>query len=191
MKAPLKYCRNDSSPICSVGAAVGQILASESAFFSGRGRGSNSVGGRGNPRPRGDDQNFDPGRYHPKLDRSNLKLDEKKINAKKDGAVMICDFCGSFLHLWKDCRDRKEDRESRKFKTYVNFQEVDEDGHEQEEDDAYAYDDDEITSDSEAFIITIFQMTFMSHVRGTLWKLRVAVYGLGEAGKEWYESISD
>ena len=86
-------------------------------------------------------------------------------------------------------RDRKEDRESRKFKTYVNFQEVDEDGHEQEEDDAYAYDDDEITSDSEAFIITIFQMTFMSHVRGTLWKLRVAVYGLGEAGKEWYETI--
>ena len=118
-KAPLKYCRNDSSPICSVGAAVGQILAPESAFFSGRGRGSNSFRGRGNPRPRGDDQNFDQGRYHPKLDRSNLKLDGKKINSKKDGAVMICDFCGSFLHLWKDCRDRKEDRESRKVKTYA------------------------------------------------------------------------
>ena len=29
------------------------------------------------------------------------------------------------------------------------------------------------------------------HVEGTLWKLRVAVYGLGEAGKEWYETISD
>ena len=28
------------------------------------------------------------------------------------------------------------------------------------------------------------------HVEGTLWKLRVAVYGLGEAGKEWYETIS-
>ena len=27
------------------------------------------------------------------------------------------------------------------------------------------------------------------HVRGTLWKLRVAVYGLGEAGKKWYEAI--
>ena len=28
------------------------------------------------------------------------------------------------------------------------------------------------------------------HVEGTLWKLRVSVYGLGEAGKEWYEIIS-
>ena len=28
------------------------------------------------------------------------------------------------------------------------------------------------------------------HVEGTLWKLRVAVYGLGDAGKEWYETIS-
>ena len=27
------------------------------------------------------------------------------------------------------------------------------------------------------------------HVEGTLWKLREAVYGLGEAGKEWYETI--
>ena len=28
------------------------------------------------------------------------------------------------------------------------------------------------------------------HVEGTLWKLRVAVYGLGEAGKYWYETIA-
>ena len=27
-------------------------------------------------------------------------------------------------------------------------------------------------------------------MEGTLWKLRVAIYALGEAGKEWYETIS-
>ena len=26
--------------------------------------------------------------------------------------------------------------------------------------------------------------------KGTLWKLSLAIYGLGEAGKEWYETIS-
>ena len=65
---------------------------------------------------------------------------------------MTCDFCGSFLHLWKECRDRKEERESRKFKTYANTEEDNEDGHEQEKDNAYAYHDDKVTSDSEAFI---------------------------------------
>ena len=109
-KALLKYCGNDSSPSCSAGAAAGPILAPESTFFSGRGRGFNNFQGRGRPRPRGDDHNFDPDRYHPKLDRSNLKLDGKKVNAKKDGVVMTCDFCGSFLHLWKDCRDRQKHR---------------------------------------------------------------------------------
>ena len=106
-KALLKYCGNDSSPSCSLGAAVGPILAPESAFFSGTGRGSNSFRRRGNPRPRGDGQNFDPDRQHPKWDRPNLKLDGKKVNPKKDGLVMTCDFCGLFLHLWKDCRDRQ------------------------------------------------------------------------------------
>ena len=124
-KALLKYCGNDSSPLGSGGAAAGQILAPESTFFSGRDRGFNSFRGRGRSRPRGDDHNFDPDRYHPKLDRSNLKLDGKKVNAKKDGLVMTCDFCGSFLHLWKDCRDRQEHRETRKFKTYANIEEFD------------------------------------------------------------------
>ena len=94
--------------------------------------------------------NFDPDRYHPKLDRSNLKLNGKKVNAKKNGVVMTCNFCGSFLHLWKDCRDRKEHRETRKFRTYATTEEFDEEGDEQEGEEAY-YDDD-VTSDSEAFI---------------------------------------
>ena len=149
-KAILKYCGNDSSRTCSARAAVRRIPTPEFAFFSGRGRGSNTFRGRGNPRPRGDDQNFDPGRYHPKLDRSNLELDGKKINAKKDGIVMTCDFCGSFLYLWKECRDRKEERESRKFKTYANTEEVKEDEH--GKDDAYAHLDDKVSSYSEAFI---------------------------------------
>ena len=63
---------------------------------------------------------------------------------------MTCDFCGSFLHLWKDCRDRKEHRESRNSKTCANVEEFDED--EQEEDDAHAYHDNEVTPESEAFI---------------------------------------
>ena len=127
------------------------LLAPESTFFSGRGKGFNSFQGRGNSRPRGDDQNFDPDRYHPKLDRSNQKLDGNKINAKKDGIVMTCDYCGSFLHLWKKSRDIKEHRELRKFKTYANVEEFDKDEHEQEEDDANAYHDVEVTPESEAF----------------------------------------
>ena len=102
-KALLKYCGNDSSSSCLVGAAVGPNLDPESIFFTGRGRGLNRLRGRGNPRPRGDDQNFDPDRYHPKFERSNLDLDGKKINAKKNGAVLTCNFCVAFLHLWKDC----------------------------------------------------------------------------------------
>ena len=74
-KALLKYCGNDSSPSCSTGAAAGPILALESAFFSGRDRVFNSFRARGRSRPKGDDHNFDPDRYHPKLDRSNLMLD--------------------------------------------------------------------------------------------------------------------
>ena len=88
---------------------------------------------RGRQRPREDDHNFDPDRYHPKLDRSNLKLDGKKVSAKKNGVVMTCDYCGSFLHLWKDCRDGQERRESRKFRMYATTEEFDEDGYEQED----------------------------------------------------------
>ena len=107
---------------------------------------------RGNPRPRGDDQHFDPDEYHPKLDRSNLRLVGKKGNTKNDGLIMTCDFCGSFLHLWKDCRDRQEQRETRKFRTYANTKEFDEDGYEQEEDKAYVHHDGKETPESEAFI---------------------------------------
>ena len=81
-------------------------------------------------------------------DRSNLKLNGKKVNAKKDGLIMTCDFCGSFLHLWKDCKDRQEHRETRKFKAYANIEEFDEDGYEQEEDKAH----DDVTPEFEAFI---------------------------------------
>ena len=102
------------------------IIAPESAFFSGRDRGFNSVRGRGRSKSRGDDHNFDPERYHPKSDRSNLKLDGKKVNAKKNGLVMTCDIWGLFLHMWKDCR--KEHRKTRKFETYANIEESDEDG---------------------------------------------------------------
>ena len=123
-KALLKYCGNDSSP-CSAEASGGPLLAPESTFFSGRGRGWNNFRGKGKSRPRGDDHNFDPDRYHPKLNRDGLQLDGKQVNAKKDGKVMTCDFCGSFLHLWKDCRDRQEQRNSKKFRTYANM--VDED----------------------------------------------------------------
>ena len=63
-----------------------------------------------------------------------MKLDGKRVNAKKDGVVRTCNFCGSFLHLWKDCRDRQKHRETRKFKMYANIEEFDEDGYEQEED---------------------------------------------------------
>ena len=86
------------------------------------------------------------------MERSNLRLDGKKVNAKKDGFIMTCDFCGSFLHLWKDCRDRQEHRETRKFRTYANTEEFDEDGYEQEEDEANVHHDDEETPESEAFI---------------------------------------
>ena len=65
---------------------------------------------------------------------------------------MTCDFCGSFLHLWKDCRDRQEHRETRNSKTYANIEEFDEDRYEQEGDEAYAPHDDKVTPESEAFI---------------------------------------
>ena len=106
-------------------AAVGLILAPESTFFTGRGQGINNFRGTGYPRRRGYD--FDPNRYHPKSDGSHLKLDGKKINPKKDGLVMMCDFCGSFLHLCKECRDRKEHFETRKFETYTNAEEEEDD----------------------------------------------------------------
>ena len=34
------------------------------------------------------------------------------------------------------------------------------------------------------------QTAIFVRMKGTLWKLRLAIYGLGEAGKEWYETIS-
>ena len=107
-KSLLKYCGNDSSPSCSAGAAVGPFLAPESTFFT-RGRGFNNFRGKGYPN-----------RDLPKSDGSHLKLDGKKINPKKDGLVVLCDFCGSSLHLWKECRDRKEQNETKKFETYAN-----------------------------------------------------------------------
>ena len=65
---------------------------------------------------------------------------------------MTCDFCGSFLHLWKDCRDRQEHRETRIFKTYANIEDFDEDGYEQEGHEAYDHHDVEVTPESEAFV---------------------------------------
>ena len=62
---------------------------------------------------------------------------------------MTCDFCGSFLHLQKDCIDRQEHRETRKFNTYAN---IEEEGYGQEGDEGYAHYDDEVTPESEAFI---------------------------------------
>ena len=42
-KALLKYCGNDSSPLCSAGAAVGPILAPESAFFLRKSKGTQQL----------------------------------------------------------------------------------------------------------------------------------------------------
>ena len=64
---------------------------------------------------------------------------------------MTCDFCGSFLHLWKDCRDRQEQRNSKKFRTYANMVDEDDEQEEYDEDDDQ-YEDDETTPESEAFI---------------------------------------
>ena len=150
-KALLKYCGNDSSPSSPAGTAAGLIFAPKSTFFSGKNREFNNFRGRGRSRPRGDDQNFDPEGYPQKLDRSNLMLDGKKVNANKNGLVMTCDFFRSFLHLWKDCRDRKEHRETRKSKAYANIEEFDTDGYEQG-DEGDARHDDEVTQESEAFI---------------------------------------
>ena len=78
-KSLLKYCGNDSSPLCSARAAVGPFLAPESTFLT-RGRGFNNFQGKGYLRRRGYD--FDPNRDLPKSDGSHLKLDGKKINPK-------------------------------------------------------------------------------------------------------------
>ena len=38
---------------------------------------------------------------------------------------MTCDYCGSFLHLWRECRDRKEHMETRRSEAYANAEEHD------------------------------------------------------------------
>ena len=69
---------------------------------------------------------------------------------RKSTPRKTCDFCGSFLHLWKECRDRKEHDKTRKFETYANAEE-EEDDHEQGEDEAYAHYKDDKISESDAF----------------------------------------
>ena len=41
----------------------------------------------------------------------------KKINPKKNGKIMTCDYCGSFLHLQAQCWDTKQSK--RNFRTYA------------------------------------------------------------------------
>ena len=65
---------------------------------------------------------------------------------------MTCDFCRSFLHLWRECRDRKEHMEMRRFEAYANAEEYDEDEHEREENEAYDHYEDDATSESDAII---------------------------------------
>ena len=135
-EALLKYCGNNKDTSCEPGA-VAQISA-ENTFFGGkfgRGQGRSSRGFPPRRPPPPIDKDFDPNMYHPQVQRDNMDTKGKKINPKKNGKIMTCDYCGSFLHLQAQCWDKKQSR--RKNQTYATAEE--EYDFEEEEDDEEEY----------------------------------------------------
>ena len=108
--AIIKYCGD----VKAAPGTVGVQIASDSTYWQGaggRGRGrypQRSFPPRKPPPPI--DKNFDPDKYHPQIQRDNMETAGKRINPKKNGKIMTCDFCGSFLHLQANCWDKKRNK---------------------------------------------------------------------------------
>ena len=151
--ALIKYCgENKSAP-----GVAGVQIASDGTYWQGTGgRGRGKFQGRYPPRrPQPPvDKNFDPMKYHPQIQRDNMDTAGKRINPKKNGKVMTCDFCGSFLHLQARCWEKKQ----HKVGTYAAMDgQFDDDGDYEDGDEEYEtgledLEDDEITEESETFL---------------------------------------
>ena len=151
----IKYC-GDTKHLTGSSGAVN--IAGDGVYWQGAGRGRGKFRPFPPRRPPPPVQkDFDPNKYHPKIQRDNMDLAGKKINPKKDGKVMTCDFCGSFLHLQASCWDKRNQRQAKTFAAtdgqfddddeYGGGEVDDELGEELDEDD-----DEGVTDESEAFL---------------------------------------
>ena len=107
--ALLKYCGDAKTAACAEGG--GAFLAPESTFWTGTRRKFPPK----KPRPGADNKDFNPDGYHPRIQRDNMRPYNNKMNPKKNGITMTCDFCGSYLHLQKDCYDKKKATRNRTY----------------------------------------------------------------------------